>query len=153
MPSIEIVCIGQLEVSDFNNLPFRLFAGDRLVSHRSPRPLFQPEFDTLQGCIYHLCNPDRGYTAYHLLTAGPEEEELEREWWTGIYFLPAFAPSVRMILAELLNASPVGKVVFTSDYQFGPKVRRYKRSLTLERFWELHDTRKLHMNALYPLRR
>ena len=153
MPSIEIVCIGQSEVSDFNNLPFRLFAEDHLASHRSPHPLFQPEFDTLQGCIYHLCNPDRGYSAYDLLTPGPEEDDLEREWWACIYFLPAFAPSVRMILAELLNASPVGKVVFTSDYQFGPKVRHYKRPLTLARFWELHNARKLHMNALYPLNR
>jgi hypothetical protein len=69
----------------------------------------------------------------------------------GVAFLPAYAPSVRAIMAELLKASPVGKIIFTSDYQFGPRVRRYKRPLTLERFWELYDARKLHMNALYPL--
>ena len=165
MPSVEIVCIAQTEISPFSDLPFRLLADDRLVSHRAPRPLFQPEFDLLHGCLYHLCNPDRGYNAYDLLSLSQPKKAHFRYWLddegitykgtlaTQFTFLPEFRPSIQAILAELLKASPVGKLLFTSDYQFGPPVRRYKRPLTLEQFWERHDTRKLRMNALYRLYR
>ena len=58
MPSIEIVCVDQIEVSDFSHLPFAIKAMTTLKSDRSPRPLFQPDFDALKGCIYHLGNPE-----------------------------------------------------------------------------------------------
>jgi len=157
MPSIEIVCVGQTEVKEFSALPFRVLAENRLVSHRSPHPLFQDEFNSLHGCIYHICNPEGdGDNSYELL-------DTSRERWSdcsrpdsysliwGVHFLPIYAPYVRKILEELLKASPEGHAVFTSDYQFGPRRRRYKRPLSLDRFWELHDANKLHMNALYPL--
>jgi hypothetical protein len=57
MPSIEIVCIGQLEPSDFIRLPFAVRSGSELKSDRRPKPLFQEDFDSLKGCIYHLGNP------------------------------------------------------------------------------------------------
>ena len=150
MPSIEIVCVGQKEVSDFSDAPFRVFAEDELVSDRSPKPLFKPEFDATTGCIYHLCNPDAGYTAFQLLRMGHHNKKF---LWTGLVgFRPEYAPYVRQMLAQLLKDSPTHKVIFTSDYQFGPNVRRYHSPISQRKFWQLHHARRLHMNALYHLR-
>ena len=66
MPSIEIVCIDQAEVSHFDNLPFLVEAENRLLSHREPHSLFQREFDVLKGCIYHLLNPMESWCSYLL---------------------------------------------------------------------------------------
>ncbi|MBC7528281.1 MAG: hypothetical protein H7308_12105 [Chthonomonadaceae bacterium] len=150
MPSIEIICVGQEEVSDFSDAPFRVFAEDELVSDRSPKPLFKPEFDATAGCIYHLCNPDGSYNAFELLRMGHYNK---RRLWKGMVgFRPEYAPYVRQMLRQLLKASPTHEVIFTSDYQFGPGVRRYHSSITLRKFWRLHHARRLHMNALYHLR-
>src|SRR5262245_55372349 len=103
MPSVEIICIGQPEPSDFSDLPFAVAAENRLKSHRSPEPLFQPDFDQLQGCIYHLGNPRlkkpdaRGaYTTSDLLI----------DWWELIHFKPRYVRHVQRLLRELLAASP-----------------------------------------------
>lgn len=148
MPSVEIICIGQAEPSDFSDLPFAVAAENRLESHRSPKPLFQPDFDRLLGCIYHLGNPRlkkpgaRGaYTASDLLEDG----------WEVIHFKPRYVPYVQRLLRELLAASPEGRLLFTRDYPFGPKTRRYQRPLTRSTFWKRHAARRLHTNALYPI--
>ena len=154
MPSIEIVCVDQIESTKFLNPPFAVEAEKKLVSHRTPSPLFQPDFDELHGCIYHLGNPylrdptSLGcYTAYELLT-----KDTELGIGNLIHFKVEFVPFVKVLLAQLLKSSPVGKVIFTSDYQFGPNVKRYKRPITLETFWQQHDENKLRMNALYQLK-
>ena len=143
MPSVEIVCIGQPEPIVFENVPFRIDAKNKLRSQRTPSPLFQADFDVLSGCIYHLIKQSRGAcTAYDLLDI----------WWEEIRFKPEYVADINHILTELLAASPEGKVLFTSDYQFGPKQRRYKRPITLGKFWVLHAEGKLWANALYPLK-
>jgi len=157
MPSIEIVCIDQDEISHFENLPFLVEAETRLVSHRKPHPLFQEEFDALQGCIYHLLNPIESWDAYLLLDTSVERRERapapDDDSLIGLLrFLPEYAPAVHALLETLLESSPIGQVLFTSDYQFGPR-RRYQRPMKLEKFWALHDADRLHLNALYPLYR
>jgi len=156
MPSIEIVCIGQSEVSHFENLPFLVEAENRLVGHRKPINLFKPQFDALQGCIYHLLNPIESWDAYLLLDTSVERRENapepDEDSLIGLLrFLPEYAPAVYALLETLLEASPVGQILFTSDYQFGPDGRLYRKPFTLEQFWALHDADKLHLNALYPL--
>jgi len=47
MPSIEIVCLGQLAPSDFSHLPFAVKSSAKLKSDRSPTPLFQPDFESM----------------------------------------------------------------------------------------------------------
>ena len=142
MPSLEIVCIGQTEPIVFQDMPFRIDAENELKSQRTPLPLFQSDFDALRGCIYHLIKQSKGAcTAVELLDA----------WWEELRFKPEYIPQVHHILRELLAASPEGKVLFTTDYQFGPKRRRYKRPLSLGKFWALHTEGKLWANALYPL--
>jgi hypothetical protein len=54
-------------------------------------------------------------------------------------------------MENLLDESPAGRLIFTSDYQFGPSMRRYKKPITLDRFWELHDAHHLRINALYHI--
>ena len=77
MPSIEIVCIGQEEPVVFEEMPFQVYAESKIVSHRTPSPLFQAEFDAVAGCIYHLVKQPKGAcTAYSLLD----------EWWKGVRF-------------------------------------------------------------------
>lgn len=142
MPSVEIVCIGQTTPTVFEDIPFRIDAKSRLLSQRTPSPLFQNEFDALNGCIYHLIkHPNGACTAFELLDS----------WWEELCFKPEYVPVVSRILNELLDASPSGQVLFTSDYQYGPKRRRYRRPIRISRFWELHKAGKLWANALYPL--
>ena len=142
MPSLEIVCIGQSEPMVFEDMPFRIDAESELISQRTPSPLFQADFEARTGCIYHLIKQSKGAcTAVELLDA----------WWKELRFKPEYIPYVHYILTELLAASPEGKVLFTTDYQFGPKRRRYKRPISLGKFWTLHAEGKLWTNALYPL--
>ena len=142
MPSVEIVCIGQNKPTVFENMPFRIDSGNELRSQRTPSPLFQADFDILTGCIYHLIKQSRGAcTAMDLLDA----------WWEELQFKPEYVPRVQHILSALLTASPEGKILFTSDYQYGPERRCYKRPITLNKFWTLHNEGKLWANALYPV--
>ena len=142
MPSVEIVCIGQPEPIIFENMPFRIDAENKLLSQRTPSPLFQADFDGLNGCIYHLIKQSKGAcTACDLLDV----------WWEELRFKPEYVPDIQRILSELLVASPEGKALFTSDYQYGPNRRRYKRPISLDKFWALHAAGKLWANALYPI--
>lgn len=142
MPSVEIVCVRQPEPTIFEDVPFQIDAENRLLSQRTPSPLFQADFDALNGCIYHLIKQSKGAcTAVELLDA----------WWEELRFKPEYTPYIHRILSELLASSLEGKVLFTSDYQFGPKRRRYKRPISLDKFWALHAAGKLWANALYPL--
>lgn len=153
MPSIEIVCVGQAVPLDFSYAPFTCEAEPGpMRSHRGPEPsLFSEEFTSLHGCIYHLGGPclrfpwvreEEPYTAADLCT----------EWWEVIHFRPRFVPYVAVLLWDLLAASPEGRVLFTSDYQFGPsRVRRYAHPLTPSSFWRRHDAMRLHTNAAFWL--
>ena len=153
MPSIEIVCIGQEHPTEFADLPFAVESGKALVSHRQPS-LFQADFDLLEGCIYHLGNPrlkdpnaSGTFFAWDLLSSecqGQEEESF-------LHFAEKFDGAVRLLMEKLLQASPSGRLVFTSDHQFGPPVAKRFAEVRLEEFWDAHDAKQLRMNALYPV--
>jgi len=72
MPSVEIICLRQVEPLQFDSLPFAVEAESMLISHRLPSH-FQSDFDQLSGCIYHLgslelktTHPKGAYTAYYI---------------------------------------------------------------------------------------
>ncbi len=145
MPSLEIICLNQLEPSNVSHLPFIVEAEAKLVSHRSPKPLFQADFDQLKGCIYHFL--DGGVTAYDLL---------KRDWYHGddnsddnVEFIEEYAPSVKEFLQQLLAVSPVGQILFTTDYQFGPDSGEKYGPLSFDEFWKMHDAGKIKMNHSY----
>ena len=81
MPSIEIVCIGQAKPVDRSSYPFAVEADLELVSHRSPAPRFQTDFEALSGVIYHLGNPGlkvrtrSPYFAYELLSESSRQAQ------------------------------------------------------------------------------
>ncbi len=155
MPSIEFVCVGQREPTAFPALPFAVRADQTLLSDRSPSPLFQHDFDQLQGCIYHLASPfcaAPGYAgawfAYELLSEPCREATPAR----FLEFAPeCVAPLVQM-LGLLLAASSAALVIITTDWQGGPHPARRYRPITERTFWQRHASRRLHLNALYPVR-
>ena len=147
MPTIEIVCLKQHEPLEIPKLSFAVESEREVVSHRD---LFYKEFKKLSGCIYHLGSPDvrrriNGFFyAAELLDWTAEEDCLK--------CLPSFIPEVKQLMADLLSASSVQQLVFSSDHQFGPTIRRYQRPLKYETFWRKHDAGKLRLNALYLVR-
>ena len=154
MPSIEIICIGQLKPVVFDDLPVAVDGGTDLKSHRIPKPLFREEFAALEGCMYHLGNPDlkkgragRLFFAWELLSDHSRSASRSRL----LEFRPEFVPALNDLLRGLLELSPRRQLLFTSDYQFGPKRPYRSSSLMLDEFWALHSTRKLRLNSSYPI--
>lgn len=145
MPSIEIICISQTKPIYLTDLPFQIEVSQELISHRSPSPIFQSDFDKLNGYIYHLLD-NEGITAYGLLEKG----------WYDTYgnsnvlkFIEEIAPCVRSFFETLLNFSPAKQLLFTSDYQFGPELAKRFAPISISEFWKLHDTNKLRINSAY----
>lgn len=153
MPSIEIVCVGQLHPTSFDSLPFAIEADTFLKSHRSPHPRFQSDFDQLSGILYHLGNPNlrndregRIFFAYELLGRKSREPYV-----TFLEFAEEYRPHIQVLLADLLRSSPAHRLVFTSDWQFGPEWTKHEGELTPEQFWHAHDSRRLLLNARYDV--
>ena len=156
MPSIEIICIGQASPLALRSLSFAVEAESRLLSHRGPRPRFQHDFDQLKGCIYHLGNPSLrvaptagAFLAYELLSEASREAEPP----SFLEFAAEHEADANKVLAILLQASPDGRLLFTSDWQFGPPGSRRCEPVALPEFWRLHEERALLLNAAYPITR
>jgi hypothetical protein len=152
MPSIEIVCVGLLQKRSPPGTTFDVAYEAGLTSHRVPSR-FQRDFDATTGAMYHLGNPgqDSGhsgaFTAYELLS----EECHAQEPPMFLEFGPSHVQSVNKLLLWLLEASPAGHLLFTSDYQFGPAGAARFGPVNTAVFWNLHDSRQLRMNALYSI--
>ena len=151
---MEIIAVGQSRPIEVGGFPFAALADRRLKSHRLPTPRFQADFDAVSGMLYHLGNPDlkegragRCFFASNLLSEeskNPDADFLE--------FAPAYRPAAEALLAALIAASPVNEVIFTSDWQFGPDWTKREEPVTLSAFWRLHDSHRLLLNALYPIK-
>ena len=153
MPSIELVCVEQQTPSVLPKLPFAVRSEPVLQSHRSPSPLFQSDFDRLRGCIYHLGNPscnranyEGPFFAYELLS------DVSRDRRKCLEFAPEFVASLFELFGILLAASPARSLVFTTDWQFGPRGARRCRPILEGTFWRRHAAHALHLNSLYPIR-
>ena len=154
MPSIELICVDQKEPLQFSDFPFAICAEQQLNSYRSPS-LFQRDFENLRGCIYHLGNPgfddpnhEGLYFAYELLSERCRDNIPPR----FLEFAPEFLPAIFDLIGLLLAASPAQLVIFTTDWQCGPKSARRYRQIGEQTFWQRHANLKLHLNALYPIR-
>jgi hypothetical protein len=153
MPSIELVCIGQKEPIAFSNFAFAVVAETELISHRS-RPLFQRELSRLQGCIYHVGNPDCRapdysgfYFAYEVLSVESREHLRNRFFEIA----PEFQDSFRRFVHALLEASPAHSVFLYSDWQAGPSRASRYGTISESTFWQQHDAHQLKLNACYTL--
>jgi hypothetical protein len=67
-------------------------------------------------------------------------------------FRPDFVPAMHGLLESLMKLSPARELLFTSDWQFGPKRPYRSPGVSLDEFWSLHNSRKLRLNAAYPIR-
>jgi hypothetical protein len=154
MPSIEIVAVRQSRPIEVGGFPFAVVADHTLKSHRARNSRFQEDFDHVAGMMYHLGNPNlkgdsggRCFFAYKLLSE--ESKKVEAEF---LQFAPAFRSAAEAMLQELIAESPVKELLFTSDWQFGPDWTKREAALRLNEFWLLHDSRRLLLNALYPIK-
>lgn len=152
MPSIEIACVGLRQNRKPPPTSFDIAFEVGLISHRVPSR-FQGEFDARAGSLYHLGNPGQNsgasgaFTAYQLLSnACLAEEPL-----SFLEFDQAHVASLKTLLLWLLESSPDGLLLFTSDYQFGPDGAARLGPITLDEFWLFHNSRQLRMNALYSI--
>ncbi len=154
MPSIELICVDQHEGLILPKLAFAVRSEPVLQSHRSPSPLFQSDFDQVRGYIYHLGNPncdkleyEGPFFAYELLSERCQGSSQSR----FMEFAPEFVLGVRELIGLLLKVSPIGRVIFTTDWQFGPSSAKRYSETTEKSFWASHTNQKLRMNALYPI--
>ena len=113
---------------------------------------FQPDFDRVSGSRYHLGNPGLSrvggaFFASDLLSL----ESRKADARAFLEFAQLHVGGVRALLDWLLRNSPDGKLLFTSDWQFGPEGTQRFDAITLTAFWKLHDSRRLMLNAVYPV--
>jgi len=155
MPSIEIACLGLTKPLAPPSTSFAVVYEAGLKSHRSPEPRFQRDFNGLSGSLYHIGNPQFATTssgpffAYDVLSEASRHAETP----SFLEFAPEHLASAQELVAWLLNASPEGCLLFTSDWQFGPKGARRFGPLSPGEFWRLHSRRELLLNAAYSIER
>jgi hypothetical protein len=154
MPSIEIACVGLRQGRMPPRTTFDIAYEVGLASHRVPSR-FQRDFDATASSMYHLGNPGQNtapsgaFTAYELLSS----ECHAQDPLVFLEFGQSHVQSFKELLLWLLDASPTGRLLFTSDYQFGPDGATRFGPVTPAEFWSLHDSRQLRMNALYSMSR
>ena len=146
-PLVEIACLGLGEPVALraNGLIVRAEAGLR---SRSLAPRFQGEFDRASGCLYRLgqsAENGGALSAYELLSPASREAFPP----SALEFAPAHRATVERLLEAIQQASPERRVLFTSDWQYGPEWAHRFGPLTLNEFWSLHATRHLYLNTAY----
>jgi hypothetical protein len=106
------------------------------------------------ACLYHLGNPTLRdlsksglFFAYELLSES-SRNQLPPSF---LEFASPYRHEAHVVLTEILGASPIRRILFTSDWQFGPEWTHRFGPLSLEAFWQLHDSRKLQLNAAYAI--
>jgi hypothetical protein len=165
MPTIEIASINAshlgLTQDDFK---VAIIEEDKLISHRG---LFYDDLSQHQGTIVHIGNPDLksekdvGYFAGKLIdwdvegTADiiiPSDSDTTGADQQCVFkFLVDFKLDIDMLLKIALEKSPMRRVFFLTDYQFGPIKAQKEIIYTISDFWNLHDTEGLRFNTLYEM--
>lgn len=156
MPTIELVSIGCESAPDFSGYAtFKAIAEvGRLKSHRG---IFQEIFDKQRGAIVHLGNPSfdpgelRPWYADELMDWEKVDAiaPLGKKRITPCIFKKSVKPELKRLLSDLLNRSPVRKVIFSTDYQFTSHPAQEKGTVTLPQFTELLDHDTILFNTLF----
>lgn len=169
MPTIEIVSIGakslNLDQGDFN---VAIIEENELKSHRA---LFNEFLRKQQGVIAHIGNPnfkddkEGGFWAEQIIDwsfeprtifiAQVDPNDPDADWGTNqqyrFQFLKQYIPDIDSLLKKALDNSPIKKVYFLTDYQFGPASANQEILYTIEKFWAQHDREGLTFNTMYEL--
>ncbi|MFB2121238.1 hypothetical protein [Parapedobacter sp. 2B3] len=169
MPTIEIASINSkrlgLNQADFD---FAIIEEDKLESHRG---LFDDLLRQQNGVILHIGNPDckhdenAGYFAGAIVDWSfepgdiiiPEYDENDPTYHSGanqqfrFKFLEQFKPDIDKLLKIALDNSPIKKIYFLTDYQFGPENAKTEIIYKITDFWTEHDNEGLGLNTLYEM--
>ena len=169
MPTIEIASINSaglgLNQSDFD---IAIIEENKLESHRG---LFYDLLRQQDGVIVHIGNPDfkdnkdGGFFAGAIVDWSFEPVEIV---WPEFdpddptnnrganqqfrfKFLDQYKPEIDKLLKIALDKSPIKKVYFLTDYQFGPENGKTEIIYTITDFWTQHDNEGLGLNTLYEM--
>ena len=169
MPTIEIASINstglRLNQADFD---VAIIEENKLESHRG---LFFELLRQQSGTIVHIGNPDfkydkeGGYFAGHIIDSNFESTdihitEFDEKEQTGncganqqfkFRFLEQYKPDIDKLLKIALDNSPIKKVFFLTDYQFGPEDGKTEIIFTIKDFWAQHDNDGLELNTMYEM--
>lgn len=168
MPTIEIASINAPELG-LNQADFAvaIIEENKLESHRG---LFYDLLRQQKGVLVHLGNPEFKYKNGGGFFAGllidlsddlneeiviPESNLNDIDSGANQQFTFKFLSEYRLEIDKLLRIalekSPVKKVCFLTDYQFGPEKESIEIIYTIKGFWELHDGEGLALNTLYEI--
>ena len=169
MPTIEIASFNStrlgLNQADFD---VAIIEENKLESHRG---LFYDLLKKQQGVIIHIGNPDMkddregGFFAGGIIDWDfepgdiviPELDENDATVSRGanqqfrFKFLEQYKPDIDKLLKTALDNSPIKKVCFLTDYQFGPEKGMTEIIFTISDFWTQHDTNGLSLNTMYEM--
>ena len=67
----------------------------------------------------------------------------------NIEFRNEYTFAVKEMLEQLISASPISQILFTTDYQFGPETIQRFGPMAFAEFRELYNDGKVRMNASY----
>ena len=168
MPTIEIISLERKKLIkiDKAKYSFCIKQNTKLISHRG---LFQEFLDKEKGVILHLGNLSLAKTYFFFagelidwdyepgIVHFPEynlDEPIEEQWdGSGqnkrFKFKDEHINGIRDLLFKAQRLSPVNRVLFLTDVQFGPSECRYIQLPELENLWEIHNREGLDWNALY----
>jgi hypothetical protein len=169
MPTIEIASINATDLS-LNQTDFdvAIIEERQLQSHRG---LFYDVLQKKQGTIIHIGNPefreekDGAFFADNLidwefeigseyiLIPNIDTDDTTANQQFVFKFLEQFRIDIDKILRIALEKSPIKRVLFLTDYQFGPEKAQTEIIYTIGDFWIQHDTEGLRFNTLYEMYR
>lgn len=169
MPTIEIASIKStglgLNQADFD---VAIIEENKLESHRG---LFYDLLRKQSGVIVHIGNPDfkddkeGGFFAGQIINwdfepgqlniPGVDLDDPADKWGANqqfrFKFLEQYKNDIDKLIKIALDNSPIKKVCFLTDYQFGPKKENTEIIYTINDFWRQHDNEGLNLNTMYEM--
>ncbi len=169
MPTIEIVSLNSNGL-DLNQADFdiAIIEENKLKSHRG---LFYEFLLSKQGTIIHIGNPhfkedqEGGYYASSIINWGFDYPGFDKKrkglksnranryanQHFNFQFCQEYREEINRILLSAISRSPINKIYFLTDYQFGPEAAAFKSIDSLVIFWEVHDNSGLNWNTIYEI--
>lgn len=168
VPTIEIVSIQAPTLPPLPRFTTLAIIAERQAAIESHRGLFNDTLGGMSGVILHLGDPDLdpedgGWFAGKLIEWRDESMTIplvdpadpHDQWGAGqterFRFLPTARIEVEQVLNLALQASPIGKAVFLTDYQFGPELPTLVSARAPAALWAEHDKVGLRWNHLYHI--
>ena len=165
MPTIEIASINSLRLG-LNQADFdvAVIEESKLKSHRG---LFYELLKKQKGVIIHIGNPkmkdnkkgfffangivDWSFDGDDIDHTNLTSDNPEDYAQTKFKFLESFKTDIDKLLKIALESSPIRKVYFLTDYQFGPENGKTEVGYSINDFWKQHDNGGIDFNTLYEI--